>query len=404
MSKLSAVQIRNCKAKEKSYKLADGRGLYLHVATSGRKTWRYRYRYLGKETTLVIGEYPTVSLSEARDERAVARGKLTQGLNPTAERKEKKRVMKEAAEKKLLARKNSFQAIAMEWIEQQKDRWSPSHSTAVLNTLKIDAFPNIGETAVDELAPQQILKVIRSIEKRGSLEIAAKVLQRIGAVCRYAVQTGRATYNPAAEMRGVVKRKKVKHRAAISREELPQFLNDLRTGDIHTNTKLALQFLIFTAARSGEVRGATWGEINLKEKLWKIPPERMKMDASHIVPLSKQSIAILDRVGRLYGQEGLLFPGIRDHSKQLSENTMLYALYRLGYHSRATVHGFRATFSTIANESGFDGDVIEKALAHEERNRIRAAYHRSEYLEQRREIMQWWADLLQKMENEVEDC
>ena len=146
------------------------------------------------------------------------------------------------------------------------------------------------------------------------------------------------------------------------------------------------------------MRGATWDEINLEDRLWKIPAERMKMDSPHNVPLSKQAVAILERVGRLYDKKGLIFPGIRDHSKQLSENTMLYALYRLGYHSRATVHGFRATFSTIANEADFDGDVIEKALAHEERNQVRAAYHRSEYIEQRRELMQWWADLLQKME------
>jgi len=198
-------------------------------------------------------------------------------------------------------------------------------------------------------------------------------------------------------MKGVLKTRKVGHRAALSREEMPDFLRNLTKADIHITTKLALKFTILTAARSGEVRGATWDEINLDDAIWRIPPERMKMDSSHNVPLSKQARAILERAGNLYGHIGLIFPGIRDHSKQLSENTMLYALYRMGYHSRATVHGFRAVFSTIANESGFDGDVIEKALAHEERNRVRAAYHRSEYLDQRRKLMQWWADYLDKL-------
>ena len=214
------------------------------------------------------------------------------------------------------------------------------------------------------------------------------------AVLRYAVQTGKAAYNPASEMRGVLKTRKVQHRAALLADDLPEFLKKLSAGDLHITTKLALQFVILTATRSGEVRGATWEEIDLKNKLWRIPAERMKMDTPHTVPLSDQAIAILEQISNLFGQDGLVFPGIKDQSKQLSENTLLYALYRLGYHSRATVHGFRATFSTIANESGFDGDVIEKALAHEERNKVRAAYHRSEYLEQRRELMQWWANYL----------
>jgi integrase len=199
-------------------------------------------------------------------------------------------------------------------------------------------------------------------------------------------------------MKGVLKTRKVKHMTALCREELPEFLRTLSSGDIHTTTKLALQFTMLTAARSIEVRGATWDEIDLEEGLWKIPAERMKMDSPHNVPLSKQAVAVLERVSKMFGKNGFIFPGIRQGSKQLSENTMLYALYRLGYHSKATVHGFRATFSTIANESGFEGDVIEKALAHEQRNRVRAAYHRSEYLEQRREMMQWWGDLLNKME------
>ena len=402
VSKLSAVKVRNAKPKENPYKLGDGKGLYFHVATSGKKTWRYRYKLAGKESTIVLGEYPVMSLEQARVARTEARELVKDGKNPARERRTKiqDEIAKTEAAKKEC--KNTFEFVALEWVEQQNERWSHDHATAVLNSLRNDAFAVLGGCPVDEITPPMILQVIRPIENRGSLEIASKVLQRMTAVFRYAVQTGKATYNPAADMRGVLKTKKVKHRAALKLEDLPKFLQELNAGDIHNTTKLALYFVIFTAARSGEVRGATWSEIDLDNKLWKIPGARMKMETPHTVPLSKQAVAILERMGRMYGQEDLIFPGIRDQNKQLSENTLLYALYRLGYHSRATVHGFRATFSTIANESDFDGDVIEKALAHEERNRVRAAYHRSEYIEQRRNLMQWWADYLDQLERDAD--
>ncbi|MBU1140026.1 MAG: tyrosine-type recombinase/integrase [Proteobacteria bacterium] len=402
MSKLTVAQLRQTKPKNLPYKLPDGHGMHLYVATSGLMTWRYRYRIAGKESTFTLGEYPQMSLGHARMARMEAREMVRAGKNPALVRREEiqHEIVKQLASKD--AKENSFKNVALEWIEQQRERWSKDHAEAVLNTLRFDAFPGIGDQSVDTITPPQVLNILRKIEDRGSLEIARKVLQRMNAVFRYAVQTGKATYNPAADMQGVLKTRRVQHRAAISSDDLPQFLRDLSSGDIHTTTKLALQFTVLTAARSGETRGATWDEIDIEAKLWKIPAKRMKMDSPHTVPLSKQAVAILERVGRLYGKEGLVFPGIRDHSKQLSENTMLYALYRLGYHSRATVHGFRATFSTIANESGFSGDVIEKALAHEERNKVRAAYHRSEYIEQRRELMQWWADLLLQMEHGAE--
>ncbi len=399
MSKLSAVAVRNAKPKNKPYKLSDGKGLYLHVSTSGKRTWRYRFKLADKESTVVLGEYPSMSLETSRIKRQEAREIVKKGKNPAHTRKEKRQAEIAKAEAEKQINKNTFEFVALEWITQQEERWSNNHASAVLNSLRKNVFPIIGDLPVDTITPPTILKVIKPIEKRGTLEIASKVLQRITAIFRYAVQTGKATYNPAGEMRGVLKSRKVTHRAALTIDDLPKFLHDLSYGDIHITTKLALQFTILTASRSGEVRGATWNEIDLENKLWKIPATRMKMDKPHTVPLSKQALSIIERAGKLWGKDGFLFPGIRQGSKQLSENTMLYALYRIGYHSQATVHGFRATFSTIANESGFDGDVIEKALAHEERNRVRAAYHRSDYIEQRKKLMQWWADKLQQLES-----
>jgi integrase len=397
---LTAVEVRQAKPKAKPYKLSDSHGLFLHVMPNGTKTWRYRYRFAGKETVYTLGGCPEVSLENARAARVNARAMLKEGKNPTQERKREKEAIRQATEIATMGHHNSFKRVALEWLEQQSERWSYNHSRAVLATLQADAFPILGEIPIDTIAPPQILEVVRTIEKRGSLEMASKVLQRLNSVFRYAVQTGKATFNPATEMRGALKTRKAIHHPALGKADLPEFLDKLLKGDLHVTTKLALQFVILTAARSGEVRGATWEEIDLDNRLWRISAERMKMDTPHTVPLSTQAIAILNRVGILYNKNDLVFPGIRDPAKQLSENTLLYALYRLGYHSRATVHGFRATFSTIANESGFDGDVIEKALAHEERNRVRAAYHRSEYLEQRREMMQWWADYLDKLKGE----
>jgi len=247
-----------------------------------------------------------------------------------------------------------------------------------------------------------ILQILRTIEARGALVIAAKILQRTTAVFRYAVQTGRASYNPAAEMRGVLKARKVQHHPMIQPDEFPEFLQNLTKADIHTTTKLAIQFTILTAARSGEVRGATWNKIDFEKGLWSIPAERIKMQLPHTIPLSTTALSILNRVKILFGDKHFLFPGIHSFAKPLSENTMLYALYRMGYHSKATMHGFRALFSTIANKAGFNPDAIERQLAHRENNTVRAAYHRSEYMTERIKILQWWADYLCLLEHGAE--
>lgn len=397
---LTAIQVRNAKPKEKPYKLTDSQGLFLHVATSGKKTWRYRFELPpGTESTFVLGEYPVMTLEAARIERAAAREMVKSGTNPADARRERKQAAIQVAEDKKVRSENCFEAIAIDWHTHQKDRWTANHSEAVLKSLERYAFPILGALPVDTVTPPMVLEIIRSIESKGSLEMASKTLQRIGAVFRFAIQTGRATYNPASEMRGALKQKKVEHHTMIPPEELPEFLRALATGDIHLTTKLAIQFTILTAARSGEVRGAIWPEIDLEKRLWSIPAERMKMRMPHTVPLSDKAVAILNRLKILHGDKGLVFPGIHYPNKPLSENTMLYALYRIGYHSKATMHGFRALFSTIANEAGFNPDAIERQLAHREKNAVRAAYHRSEYLVDREKMMQWWADHLHHLEH-----
>ncbi len=395
MSKLTAVQVRNAKTTGKAYKLTDGFGLHLHISKTGRKTWRYRFRIAGVESVCVLGEYPQMHLTDARSARNDARDLVKVGKNPAHVRKDeiKASLIDE------LAKKDTFEVVALEWVAKQIDSWSANHFNAVMKSLKANAFPEIGNVPIGDITTPDLVKMMEKVEKRGALEMARKVLQRINSVFMYANRQGKISDNPAANLKGSLKTRKVVHRPALSKDELPQFFKNLEKARMHISTKLGLRFLILTAARTDEVRRSVWSEIDFSDKMWRIPAERMKMDSPHNVPLSRQAIELLDRIGDVFGRSGYIFPSVRDYKKPMSQNALLYAMHGLGYHSKATVHGFRATFSTIANEEGFKGDVIEKALAHVERNRVRAAYHRSEYIEQRKELMQWWADYLMKLEN-----
>lgn len=397
MRKLTALEVRN---RKEPGRLADGGGLSYEVTKTGVKRWLYRFRLDNKQQSYIIGRYPEISLEQARREHHKARSMVREGGNPARARRTEKQanIAKDKVEKE--KRALSFEYVAIEWIEQQRDSWSHDHTLAVHATLRNDVFGSLGDKAVDGITPPEVLKILRKIEKRGSLEIARKILQRMNAVFRYAVQTGRATYNPAADMQGVLKAKAVEHMPAVFDKELSRLLKDITANQkIHTTTKLALQFTALTACRSGEIRKARWSEIHLDIKEWHIPAERMKMRRPHIVPLSIQAIAVLKRAGVLFGSDGLIFPSVRDPENPMSDNAMSKALRDMGYKGKATPHGFRSSFSSMAHErSGFASEVIEKALAHEEKNKIKGAYNRAEYLEQRRQLMQWWGHKLQALE------
>ncbi len=290
--------------------------------------------------------------------------------------------------------KNSFETITREWHEKQKGAWTEHHAERVLRCMKNEVFPDIGNIPLSEVTAPQILAMLKKIESRDALELASRTLQRCNAIFRYAVQTGRVQHNPAADLKGVLKTRKVKHRAALSRADLPEFLNNLDTYKGNLITQLALKLILLTFVRTRELREAKWKEFDLDRAEWRVPAERMKMGVEHIVPLSSQAVNILQQLKPLTGKSELVFPGERSLKKPVSENTMLYAMYRMGYHKRATVHGLRATASTILNESGFNPDAIERQLAHIPKDEVRAAYHRAKYLEERRHMMQWWADFL----------
>lgn len=378
---------RAAKGREKPYKRADGGGLYLLITPDDRRYWRLKYRLAGKEKVFSIGVYPEVSIAEARIARDEARALIKSGRDPVVAKKQERL----AAE---LSAANTFHAVALEWVEQNRNRWTPGHADRVLDSLKADIFPHLGERPISEIAAPELLAVLRKVEKRGALETAQRLLQRCGAVFRYAIVTHRANRNPAIDIRGSIRQPKRKNYAALSAADLPEYLRKLEAYDGQPLTKLALKLLALTFVRSGELRGAEWSEIDFDKAEWRIPAERMKMRAAHIVPLSRQALAVLEELKTLTGNGKLLFPGQSKADKPMSENTMLYALYRMGYHSRATGHGFRATASTILNEQSWRADAIERQLAHAERNKVRAAYHRSEYLPDRRKMMQAWADYL----------
>lgn len=387
---LTDVAIRNAEPKEKPYKISDGGGLYLLVQPSGGKLWREKYRYNGKEKSLSIGPYPRVTLAEAREAREAAIKVLGRGEDPSFLKQEEKR-------KRATVAGNTFESVANDWWEHKRGGWGVKHSKAVMQTLKANIFPQLGKRPVSEITPPELLAVIRKIERRGSLEIASKVLQRCNSVFRFAITTGLTTYNPAADLREVLKTPKRRNHPALKESELPEFLEKFAAYDGHILTKLALRFLILTFVRSGELRGTYWDEFNLEKAEWRIPAERMKMKDEHIVPLSTQSIALIKQLQEINGHRELVFASHVNPRKPISGNALLFALYRMGYHSRSTVHGFRQTASTILNENGFFPDAIERQLAHAERNKIRAAYNKAEYLPERRKMMQWWADYLDSL-------
>jgi len=384
---LNDVKIRNAKPKDKPQKLTDGDGMYLYVHPNGGKYWRFQYRFAGKQKVLALGVYPEVSLADARERRIQARKALAAGNDPSQIKQEAKRLT-------IFNHDNTFEAVAREWHEGRLAKWQPEHAKKILKRMEANIFPKLGNRPIADITPLEFLTVLRGIEERGASELAHRLLQVCGQVFNYAVITQRRKDVPTVSLRGALKPVVKKNHAYIKPNELPEYLQKLEAYDGAHQTKLALKFLLLTFVRTGELRGALWSEINWDKAEWRIPGERMKMKTPHIVPLSRQAIAVLKEVQLLTGQWQYVFPNQHKPSGHMSENTMLYALYRMGYHSKATGHGFRSTASTILNEHGFLPDIIERQLAHCERNETKAAYNHAEYLPQRRDMMQWWGDYI----------
>ncbi|AWC74831.1 integrase [Serratia marcescens] len=386
---LTDIQIRRAKPQEKPYTLSDGLGLALLINPDGSKGWRFRYRFNGKAKLMSFGSYSLVSLAEAREKRDVARKQVANDIDPVEERKAQKLA-------KQLSAENSFEAISREWHMNKADRWTVAYREEIMKTFEQDVFPFIGNRPISEIKPLELLEVLRRIEKRGALEKTRKVRQRCGEVFRYAIITGRAEYNPAPDLSIALAVPKQKNHPFLSAEELPYFVRDLEAYTGSIITKNATKIVMLTGVRTQEMRFATWDEVDLEKGIWEIPAERMKMRRPHIVPLSTQVIHLFEQLKPITGHYPYIFIGRNNRCKPISKESVSQVIELLGYKGRATGHGFRHTMSTILHEQGFDSDWIEMQLAHADKNSMRGIYNHANYIESRRQMMQWYSDKFYK--------
>lgn len=403
---LSDTKIRKAAPAERDYKLADEKGLFLLVRKNGGKLWRMKYRVEGKEKLLSFGPYPDVTLIDARERRDEARRLLRQGVDPSAE---KKREAKAAR----LEEAHSFESVAREWHELNKGRWTDVHQADVIRSLERDVFPTLGKRQINDIEAHDVLDMLRKIEKRGSIETAKRIRQRISSVFLLAVSKRIARDNPAKDLNAALlpKPKAKKQPAILALDELRDLLTKTEQSGASPVTLLASRLLALTAVRPGVVRGARWDEfrdLEGEEPYWHVPAERMKLTLDrkdeqafdHVVPLAPQAVDVLHAVRRLTGRSELVFPGQRHAHIPLSENAIGYLYNRAGWHRRHVPHGWRAAFSTIMNEraklAGIADDraVIDLMLAHVPENKVERAYNRAEFMPRRREIACEWADLL----------
>jgi len=389
---LTATAVKNAKPKAKPYSLPDSGSLSLHVLPNGTKTWRYRFRWHGKQQIYTIGKFPSVTLAEARNERYKACKLIAAGIHPTRHKKaERARQKAEEA--------NTFEAVAREWINKKKPGWSPTYLRQIEDVMAADVFPVVGALPIREVSAAQLLGILESVEGRGAETVALLIRQWCSAIFRYAVATLRADFDVAAALQGAVHRPKVQHHKPLDRAEIPGFLKNLSQFSGYRATAISLHLLLYVFTRPGELRQAKWSEFDLDGAEWRIPSERMKMREQHIVPLSQQAVELLRELRKLTGEgeHGWLFPNSRRPSTCMTPTTMNRALERLGYQGKFSAHGFRSTASTILNEQGWPADVIERQLAHAPRNKVRASYNQAQYLDERSKMMQTWSDFVDSL-------
>ncbi|MGV8927520.1 MAG: tyrosine-type recombinase/integrase [Ewingella sp.] len=398
---ITDVAARTAKPREKEYKLTDSHGLYLLVKPNGSKRWYLKFRHEGKESRIAFGAYPVVTLGKAREKRDEARALLADGINPTAQR--------EINKIEAIADALTFEKVARDWHGTNR-RWSEGHSIRVMGDLERNIFPRIGKRHIADLETKDLLVPLREVELSGRLDVASRLRQRITGIMRFAVQSGLINRNPAQDLAGAITTRKAVHRPALNLERLPELLNRFDTHKGRILTGLTVRLTLYIFIRSSELRFARWGEIDFEKALWTIPAERApiegvkhsqrgsKMRTVHLVPLSKQAISLLEQIRSLTAKNDLVFAGDHHPHRPMSENTVNKALRSIGYDTQTEVcgHGFRAMACSALVESGlWSRDAVERQMSHQERNGVRAAYiHKAEHLEERRLMVQWWADYL----------
>ncbi|MDR3361535.1 MAG: integrase arm-type DNA-binding domain-containing protein [Desulfovibrio sp.] len=389
---LTDTTIKALKPKDRPYKESDGGGMYLEVAPGGGKWWRLKYRLGGKEKRISLGVYPDVGLKEARERREQAKKQLAQGIDPAAH----KQAVKAAATIQAKEQAVTFEAVAREWYAKKTSAFTPGHQKKILSRLEKQLFPHIGDRPFSSLEPADILAAVQRAEDRGAIETAHRLVQLAGQVCRYARLVGYVKYDIASGLTEALPPVRTEHYAAITDPaEIGHLLRSIDAYQGEPSIVYALKIMPYVFVRSGELRAAEWQEIDMEAGEWIIPAGRMKMRRPHIVPLARKVVDLLEALGGLTGDGRYLFPSSFSASRCISDMGLLNALRRMGFgKEQMTVHGFRSTASTLLNEQGYRPDVIEAQLAHGEKNAIRGAYNRAEYLPERRRMMQEWADYL----------
>lgn len=393
---LTHIKCQSAKPENKTYKLFDGKGLFLEVRPNGSRYWRMKYRYLGKEKLLALGVYPEISLSDAREKCIEARKTLDQGIDPVEAKKEAIVDAKAHLD-------NTFKAVALEWHEVQSENWSDNYAYKVMRGLELNVFPFIGDRPIADIKPPELLRdCLRKIEKRGSLDIASRTKQICGQIFRYGIQTGKCEWNAADNLQGALKTKKTEHFRSMELKDLPAFIDALKRNEarLFERTRQAVWLSLYTFCRPKEIRMARWQDINFDENVWTIPGHMMKMKRDHIIPMSEQVIAIFKAQKEetsVYNTEWV-FPSQVRPKNPMSDGTVNKAIKRLGYGHDMVAHGFRALArTTIREKLKYDSEVIEKQLAHKTRNPLGEAYDRTQFLDERKIMMQDWADYLDSL-------
>lgn len=383
---LTNTEVKHAKAKDKIYKLSDGDGLQLRVKPNGNKSWLLDYvkPHTKKRTAIGLGGYPDVSLADARKLRSTHRELLAKGIDPKEHKDEKGRINAEAAS-------NTFKHVAAAWFEIKKTQVSQDYGIDLWRSIENHLLSSLGRLPINKITAPKVIEILKPIAAKGSLETVKRLCQRLNEIMTFAVNTGLIHANPLTGLKSAFQKPVKENMPTITPEELPQLMKDISYASIKLVTRFLIEWQLHTMVRPSEAAGAKWSEIDLGNKVWIIPAERMKKKREHLVPLTDQTLEILNNLKPISGHREYVFPADRNPRKHINEQTANMALKRMGYEKRLVAHGLRALASTTLNQQGFDGDIVEAALAHVDSNEVRRAYNRANYIERRREMMRWWS-------------